>query len=361
MRQNLAILFGGKAAEYPISLLSASNVISSCRQLADYQLFLIGISKEGIFYEYVGPDEAIATDNWHRKSEWLRPIVFQPHLQSGYWRQEQDQSWTPVSLDLVFPVLHGQDGEGGPLQGFLETLGLSYVGCGQLAAALLMDKVFANQIFEQRGFRQAAFTSLKAGELAADPDLAQRLIIEAGIDYPLFVKPANTGSSFGISKVMTEAELDAALELAMRYDEKILIEQGIMGRELEVAVLEREDGSVVASLAGEIIPGKEFYDYQDKYAADSASSICIPAALSDAQMEEIRNMAVEAFKCCDCRGLARVDFFLREADQLIYINEINTMPGFTAISMYPKLWQAAGLPPKELMAELLRTAEIKRT
>ncbi|MDO5015564.1 MAG: D-alanine--D-alanine ligase family protein [Eubacteriales bacterium] len=361
MRQNLAIIFGGKAAEYPISLLSATNVISSCRQLADYHLFLIGISHEGVFYEYVGPDEAIATDEWHRKPEWLRPIVFQPQLCRGYWRQEQDQSWNPVCLDLVFPVLHGQDGEGGPLQGFLDTLGLNYVGCGQLAAALMMDKAFANQIFEQAGFRQAAFTSFKAQDLAADPGLATRLIAEAGIDYPLFVKPANTGSSFGISKVTKVEELDAALDLAKSFDDKILIEQGIIGRELEVAVLERKDGSVVASLAGEIIPGKEFYDYQDKYAADSASSLCIPATLTEEQMEEIRSMAVEAFKCCDCQGLARVDFFLREADQAIYINEINTMPGFTAISMYPKLWEAAGLPQKELMAELLQVANKKRS
>lgn len=358
MKKNLAILFGGRSAEYAISLLSTANVLAQCRRLAEYEIFLLGISQSGIFYEYHGPDDRIPTDEWLADPQLVQPIAFLPGSLKGYRRQPSTPGQVPSDqpIDIFFPVLHGQDGEGGPLQGFLEMLGVPYVGCKYLSAALMMDKAYANMIFDQGHLAQTPWLSLKRQlSLPNMDDLSQEMEAR-GVRFPLFVKPANTGSSVGISKVTDPAKLAQALNLAFSFDSKLILENAVVGRELEVAVLEDTDGQLIVSPAGEILPGHDFYDYEDKYASDSQSQLVLPASLSPNQDAEIRSMAAQAFRLADCRGLARVDFFLRAEDQVFLINEINTMPGFTAISMYSKLMALAGLSPQDLMRKLLQSA-----
>lgn len=358
MKKNLCILFGGTSAEYAISLLSTANVLSQCRKLPDYDIFLLGISQTGVFYEYLGPDDRIPTDEWLADPELVRPISFIPGKLQGYRRaaSRPNQATSDQHIDIFFPVLHGQDGEGGPLQGFLEILGAPYVGCKHLAAGLMMDKAFANTLFEQGGLAQTPWLSLKRqSTLPTYAQLAKKMSAK-GVAFPLFVKPANTGSSVGISKVTDPEDLPAALDLAFTYDSKLVMENAVQGRELEVAVLEDTDGQLIVSPAGEIVPGHDFYDYDDKYAADSQSQLLLPADLSPDQSAEIRRIAAQAFQLADCRGLARVDFFLRAEDGAILINEINTMPGFTAISMYSKLIALTGLSPQDLMIKLIHSA-----
>lgn len=358
MKKNLCILFGGNSTEYAISLLSTANVLAQCRKLADYDIYLLGISQTGVFYEYLGPDDRIPTDEWLADPAWVRPVSFIPGRLQGYRREASGPDEVPSDqpIDIFFPVLHGQDGEGGPLQGFLEILGAPYVGSKHLSAGLMMDKAFANTLFEQGGLAQTPWLSLKRQSSPPTyPQLSEEMAAK-GVCFPLFVKPANAGSSVGISKVADPADLAAALNLAFSYDRKLVLENAVQGRELEVAVLEDTDGQLVVSPAGEIVPGHDFYDYEDKYAADSQSRLLLPADLSPEQSDEIRRIAAQAFQLADCRGLARVDFFLRAEDGAILINEINTMPGFTAISMYSKLIALTGLSPQDLMIKLIHSA-----
>lgn len=354
--KTIAVLFGGRSPEYEVSLVSATYVIQLCRALPDYEVLPVGIDRKGMFFEYQGDVACIKDDRWIQDRAHLCPILFQPGSLPGYRRLRPDGTLEEVAPDLVFPVLHGADGEGGPLQGFLESLQVPYVGCRYLSAALMMDKVFANHIFEQAGLDQTPYVSFTANDFVAEPQLPHALIADQGISYPVFVKPANAGSSVGISKVRSADQLSAAIQAAAAVDTKILIEEGVVGRELEVAVLEKTDGSLLISQPGEIIPGSDFYDYRDKYAADSKSQLAIPASLDDAVCEHIQTVAGKAFRAGDCHGLARVDFFLRQVDGKILINEINTMPGFTPISMYPKLILQTGMSEEEMIRTLLASA-----
>lgn len=357
MKKNLCLLFGGSSAEYDISLLSTANVLAQCRQLEDYAIFLVGISRQGVFYEYTGPDDLIPQDKWLEDPRWIQPISFLPGKLQGYRRQAvQAGQETDQVIDLFFPVLHGKDGEGGPLQGFLEILGAPYVGCKYLSAALMMDKAYANTLFDQGGLAQTPWLSLKGGSGSWTQEAVMVEMKARGVQLPVFVKPANTGSSVGISKVTDPQDLLAALDLAFAYDNKLVIENAVVGRELEVAVLEDLDGQLIVSPPGEIVPGHDFYDYEDKYAQDSQSQLHLPADLSPDQSDRLRDLAAQAFRLADCRGLARVDFFLREEDGAFLISELNTMPGFTAISMYSKLIALTGLSPQELMLKLLHSA-----
>lgn len=358
MAKNLCIFFGGKSTEYPISLISASNIIKIARRLSNYNIIRIGISQEGKFFEYLGSDDLIAQDKWLDNPEDLIPIAFKPMEVQGFLRCPTRQKGESVRIDIAFPVLHGADGEGGPLQGFFETLGIPYVGCRQLSAALMMDKVYANIIFEQAGLDQAVFTYFRESDYLQNNDLVLEKMVDQGISFPVFVKPAKTGSSVGISKAANKAELKDSIQEALKHDHKILIEAAVNGRELEVAVLEKPDGKIIVSEAGEIIPGNEFYDYEDKYSEHSASQLRIPADLTKSQMEKIKNLAKLAFKAGDCKGLARVDFFLTNDENKFLINEINTMPGFTPISMYSKLILAAGVSEEELLESLISSAEV---
>ena len=259
---------------------------------------------------------------------------------------------TGLGLDVVFPVLHGPQGEDGTVQGLLELANLPYVGAGVLASAVGMDKAFMKLAFSARGLPVGAYAVLRAHEWAADAAAVVGRLKELG--YPMFVKPANMGSSVGISKVADAGQLAPAVELALQYDLKVIVEAAVpAAREIEVGVLGNDEPE--ASVAGEIVPGREFYDYEAKY-LDGGSSLQIPADLPEAQAAEVRRLALEAFKAVDCAGMARVDFLLSRTSGTLLVNEINTIPGFTTISMYSKLWAATGLDYPALLDRLIQLA-----
>jgi D-alanine-D-alanine ligase len=257
-----------------------------------------------------------------------------------------------AELDVVFPVLHGTFGEDGTVQGLLELAGVPYVGCGVLASALAMDKPAAKDVFGAHGLPVLPYQVVNRKMWRRDP--TQVIAgIESELTYPLFVKPANLGSSVGVSKVHDRSELAPALDVAARYDRKMVVEQGIEAREIEVSVLGNDEP--IASVPGEVVPSREFYDYEAKY-VDQDSELFIPAPLDGDLVERVRQMAVRAYKALDCAGMARVDFLLDKASGELWLNELNTIPGFTQISMYPKLWEATGIGYSELISRLIDLA-----
>jgi D-alanine-D-alanine ligase len=355
----VGVLFGGKSGEHEISLRSARSILKAIDR-KKYEVVELGISKEG---RWLGSGEAqmllgaaaaekqipFGNDNQRRSGEGLTiaAAAAEPEMGTG--------------LDVVFPVLHGTFGEDGTIQGLFELADIAYVGSGVLGSAAGMDKDAMKRMFFAAGLPLTPHVTLLRSEWKADAKRCVK-VVEKALRYPVFVKPANLGSSVGISKVKTRAELGPAMDLAAGFDRKIVIEEGVGGpgvkpRELEVAVLGNDVPE--ASVVGEIVPAKEFYDYEAKYelnGADESVSI-IPAKLSAADAKRIRTMAVAAFKACDCAGLARVDFLMSPAVKgkraEIVLNEVNTMPGFTSISMYPKLWEASGLSYRKLIDRLI--------
>jgi D-alanine-D-alanine ligase len=257
----------------------------------------------------------------------------------------------PARADVVIPIIHGTTGEDGTLQGFLEFLGIPYVGAGVAASAIGMDKSVFKSLLRDAGIPTTRSLTLSPRER----DGVRRKLTEPGFSFslPLFVKPSNGGSSVGVTKVKDWPDLDAAIDLAFWYDDRIMVEEGIDARELECAVLGNDDPK--ASVVGEVVPGREFYDYDDKYREDNAK-LLIPAPISDAVSEEVRLLSIAAFRAAGISGMARVDFFLERGTDRVLVNELNTLPGFTAISMYPKLWEASGLPLGKLLDELIRLA-----
>ena len=311
MRLRVAVLYGGRSGEHEISLRSAESIIAGLNP-AKYEVQRILITPEG---------------RWQPRA--LSP---EPGANPG--------------IDVVFPVLHGTFGEDGTVQGLLELAGLPYVGAGVLASAVCMDKEVTKRLVVERGLPVAEYFTVTRGHHSAQ-DICGRL------PFPMFVKPANLGSSVGISKAKNCAELEAALELAAQYDRKILVERGIAGREFECSVLGSEEP--IAAVPCEVIPSREFYDYEDKYLLDAAKLI-VPAPLTPEQTVEMQRLAVAAYRAVECEGMARVDFLMETATGKIYINEVNTIPGFTSISMYPKMWEAAGVPFAELLDRLIDLA-----
>jgi D-alanine-D-alanine ligase len=270
---------------------------------------------------------------------------------------EMSRRWTDhsIQVDLIFPVLHGTFGEDGTIQGLLELADIAYVGAGVLGSACGMDKHIMKELFRAAGLPLVKHVTILRGDWETSPGKAQRLI-ESKLKYPVFVKPANLGSSVGISKVRNRAELAPAMKEAARYDRKLVIEQGVGGkqrkaREIECSVLGNDKPA--ASIAGEIVPSTEFYDYDAKY-LDEGSQLIIPAKLTKSQIRQVQELAIKAFQAVDCSGLARVDFLMDPTSKKFYVNEINTMPGFTAISMYPKLWGASGLSYPDLIDKLIQ-------
>jgi len=348
----VGILFGGRSGEHEVSLRSARSILKAIDR-KKYDVVELGISAEG---------------------RWLQGGAAQALLGAGATAGAADAGVSIVSaaaapgsrtgLDVVFPVLHGTFGEDGTVQGLFELADIAYVGSGVLGSAAAMDKDAMKRMFVAAGLPMTPHVTLLRSEWRADAKKATR-VIEKALRYPVFVKPANLGSSVGISKVKVREELAAAMDLAASFDRKIVIEEGVGGpgvkpRELEVAVLGND--APEASVVGEIVPAKEFYDYEAKYELSGPDeSVCIlPAKLSKAEEKRIRSMAVAAFKACDCAGLARVDFLMAPAAKgkpaEIVLNEVNTMPGFTSISMYPKLWAASGLPYVKLIDRLIELA-----
>ncbi len=330
----VGLIFGGRSAEHEVSLVSAGAVHRNLDR-GTYDVRSIYITRDGRWK----PVEAPATG--------LPALEAGPSFPFLPW--EAGPSGAGPAIDIYFPVLHGPFGEDGTIQGLLEMAGVPYVGAGVLGSALGMDKVLAKSVLRDRGLPVVPSLAVRETEWRADPAKVRRLVRRA-LPLPLFVKPSNLGSSVGITKVKEPGALPAALDLAFRYDATALVEKGIAGRELEVSVL--GNGAPEASLPGEIIPFREFYDYDDKY-VDGRTTFVIPATLGAKTTARIRSLAVAAFEALAGSGLARVDFFLEKGTGRLYVNEINTIPGFTEISMYPKLWAVSGLPFPRLLDRLI--------
>jgi len=351
----VGVLFGGRSGEHEVSLASARNVMDALRK-AGHTVVPMGITPQGHWLT-TGDPLALLTGETTAASPTRVTL-------NGHHAEEEDRAaWALLpqtskeaplpTIDLIFPVLHGPYGEDGTVQGLLEMANLPYVGSGVLASAVAMDKAIAKQLFAQAGLRQAPYTVVMRQAWQSEPAsiLAK---IEREFAYPVFVKPANLGSSVGVSKAHDRNELSTAVTLASRYDRKILVEMAVPNaREIEVSVLGNDEP--IVSVPGEIVPGREFYDYAAKYLDDS-SQLLIPAPIDAALTAEVQAMARLAYQTVDGAGLARVDFLLDDASQTVYLNEINTMPGFTRISMYPKLWEASGISYPDLVNRLLELA-----
>ena len=346
----VAVLFGGRSGEHAVSLNSARNVMHALEQ-AGHHVIPMGITPEGRWL--VAGDPLARLANGCRQTPALNGASSHTPADSWELLPHATARGNLPAIDVIFPVLHGTYGEDGTIQGLLEMANLPYVGCGVLASAVAMDKAVAKQLFAHAGLRQTPYRAItraqwRRGREAVTADL------EHALPYPLFVKPANLGSSVGIGCAADRRSLQTALDNACRYDRKVVIEKAVPNaREIEVSILGNDEA--IASLPGEIVPGDGFYDYAAKYLNDS-STLLIPAPLEEAQITQIQAMALEAFEIVDGDGLARVDFLLDSRSGEIYLNEINTMPGFTRTSMYPKLWEASGITYPALVDRLLQLA-----
>jgi len=347
----VAVLFGGRSSEHEISCVTAGGIMDVVDRSV-YEIVPVGITKDGAFT--LQPDDPAqlairdgvlptVPDNGTRVAFPTSPATNELVV------SHPDGSVTTIAVDIVFPILHGPFGEDGTVQGLLEIAGLPYVGDGVLASALAMDKHVAKAVLEHAGLRVAPWTTVLRREWAADPvDVAEAV---AAHGWPLFVKPARAGSSMGVSRVDEPSQLGAAMDLAFEHDSKVIVEPRVIGREVEVAVLEGRDGVPRTSLPGEIVVDEAgFYDFESKYLGGDESLLC-PAPLTEAQTDEIRSIGARAFEAIGGAGLARVDCFL--TDDGFVVNEVNTMPGFTPLSMYPRCWAASGVTYPELVSELI--------
>ncbi|WKY47575.1 D-alanine--D-alanine ligase family protein [Eubacteriaceae bacterium ES3] len=341
---NLGVVFGGQSGEHEVSCVSAYNVLKVI-DTEKFNITTIGITRKGKWYIYSGDYKHIKDGSWEESMM---------HL-TGDFSFFADPIFSDI--DVFFPVLHGPMGEDGTIQGVFEMLNKPYVGCGVLSSAVGMDKVFSKVMFESVGIPTGKYMYFRENHWQKEKEtLIEKA--EKTLGYPIFVKPANMGSSVGISKAHDRQELLESVDIALVFDHKIILEAFVKGKEIECAVLE-EDGEIIASIAGEVIPSKEFYDYEAKYSDQEDSKVVIPAQIDEKAMEQIRKYAVQAFEAIEGSSLSRVDFFLTDEGD-IYINEVNTLPGFTNISMYPKMWEATGIPYEELVERIIHSAKRKR-
>ena len=339
----LGVIFGGMSTENEVSVVSANSVLKNLDR-TKYEIFPIYIGKDGNWYSYIENDKEKKFGEEIKNKEKIQNVI-------EYLRK----------LDILFPVLHGLYGEDGTIQGLFELLKKTYVGCGVLASSVGMDKVYTKIVFERAGLKQANYEYVRKYKdkyIYIDKKFEEEILsldeivikIANNLKFPMFIKPSNSGSSVGVNKAKNKEELKQHIECAAKFDTKILIEEGIIGKEVECAVLGNEE--VIASCVGEIKPAEEFYSYDAKY-KNEESRTDIPAKIPEILSEEIRKQAIKAFKSIDGKGLSRVDFFIEDKTNEIYINEINTLPGFTNISMYPKLWEASGIAYQELLSKLI--------
>jgi D-alanine-D-alanine ligase len=335
----IALLYGGRSGEHEISIRSARSIHAVLRKT--HNVFPIFIDKQGFWWRADEKSETLVNTN--------KGLTDRICIYPGFDRPALHTSKAVLQIDIAFPVLHGTFGEDGIIQGLLESAGIPYVGAGVSASAAGMDKTIMKALFAQNELPVPAYVWFYRNEWKKNP---QNCIhkIETKLNYPVFTKPANLGSSVGITKAHNREELDGAIKDAARYDSKIIVEQGIDAREIECSVLGNQEAK--ASLPGEIAPKREFYDYVAKYIEDS-TELFIPAKLSEEQVAEVQDLSVRAFRAIGCSGMGRVDLFLERNTGKCYLNEINTIPGFTNISMYPKLWEASGLSFEELLDRLL--------
>ena len=347
---SVCVLFGGVSPEHEVSLRSAESVLNHIDK-EKYNVFPVGITKDGDWILFGGTDYSMLPAGTWQNCENNRRAALSPVHGQGLLSFEND-CVVRERIDVVFPVLHGENGEDGSMQGLLQIAGVPYVGPQVAASAACMDKTITKLIADNAGVRQAAWHLVTQRELSHDAD-AVLDAVEAKFAYPVFVKPAGTGSSVGVSKATDRTSLLEALRVALSFDDKVLVEEFIDGQEVEVAVLGNDNP--FASVCGEIDSGAEFYDYEAKYISDCAR-LFIPARLSEEVAECVREQAIRVYEAMGCRGLSRVDFFVTRKEQEVVFNEINTMPGFTSISMYPKLFEASGIAYSELIDNLISLA-----
>ena len=344
---NVCVLFGGISPEHDVSLRSAESVLMNIDK-EKYNIIPVGITKDGDWIRFGGTDYTMLPgDNWLACTD-NRRCALSPVRGQGLLVFEEDCAAREM-IDVVFPVLHGENGEDGAMQGLLQMAGIPYVGPHVSASAVAMDKTLTKLVVDNAGVTQAAWQLVRNSELLHKTDLIVEKL-EKRFAYPMFVKPAGTGSSVGVSKAADRQQLVEALTVAGKFDEKILVEEFIHGREVEVAVMGND--SPVASVCGEIDSGADFYDYDAKYITDTSVAY-IPARISEQVSEFVREQAVKVYQAIGCRGLSRVDFFVTYEDERVVFNEINTLPGFTSISMFPKLFGASGIPYDQLIDELI--------
>ena len=352
----VGVLFGGRSGEHEVSLVSAASVLRGLDP-AKYEVHPIGITKQGrwVLPRMAAPPAELSHAHLRRALADGSSVLLPAEPAKNSLIPADEPLAAPahsLRLDVVFPVLHGTYGEDGTVQGLLELAELPYVGAGVLGSALAMDKEVAKRLFLQAGLPVPEYVAVRRHEWENNSNEIVKAV-RRKLRFPVFTKPANLGSSVGISKVRRAPELAAAIKHALEFDAKILVEQGIIGREIEVSVLGNEEPQ--ASVPGEVIPAREFYDYTAKYLEDSTRFV-VPARLALRQVRRLQALAVAAFRALECEGMARVDFLLERRAGRIYLNEVNTIPGFTAISMYPKLWEASGLGYPALLDRLIELA-----
>jgi D-alanine-D-alanine ligase len=348
MKIKLGLLYGGKSAEHKVSLQTALAVINALDH-SKFDIHPIYITEQGEWVrgkQISGTVDNIKMLELKKEDQVMSPVALNTDLFPATRTVKEEEK-----IDVVFPLLHGPNGEDGTVQGLLEIMNIPYVGNGVLASAAGMDKVIMKNLFAQAGLPQAKYVHFIRSEWEKAPEAVYEKV-EAELGYPCFVKPANLGSSVGISKCKHRGELEKAFEEAFEYDRKIIIEEAIVGREIEVGILGNDDP--IVSVAGEIVPKKEFYDYKAKY-EDGNTALIIPAEITEEEYQTIKEMALKAFKAIDGAGLVRADFFLTNEGKA-YINEVNTMPGFTPYSMFPLLWKHSGISYPELIEKLVQLA-----
>jgi D-alanine-D-alanine ligase len=337
MKKKIAVLFGGQSTEHEVSTASATSVLKNINR-AKYDVYPIGITKNGVWFKYTGNLDNIESGEWEKDESCKIPqgqnILF-----------DKD-------VDIVFPVLHGLFGEDGTIQGMCKIFNIPCVGPGVMSSAICMDKIYTKYLLQKFNIKQADYVVINGYEYEADKDVILEKV-EKRLGYDVFIKPSNGGSSVGITKAHNKEELTLGIKEALKHDRKVLIEKAINAREIEVSVLGNDYPE--ASIPGEVVPAKEFYDYEAKYKSE-ASKLLIPAALCTSKLEAIREQAIKIYKILDCAGMARVDFLVDKQTEEVYLNEVNTIPGFTKISMYPKMWDATGKNFETLIDELIMLA-----
>lgn len=352
--KKVLVVFGGASSEHDISTVSAKFVIENIP--ADkYEVVMLGITKQGEWFKYTGKTENLPEDKWTQDKENLTKAVISPDSSCHGLIVFENGGVKTEKIDVVFPVMHGKNGEDGTIQGLMQLAGIPYVGCDCASSAVCMDKVLTNTVADCAGIPQAKWLGVTEHEYSLNEDAVIDKA-EQYLGYPVFVKPANAGSSVGVTKVSSRENFKEAMNIAFNEDTKIVLEEGIVGQEVECAVIGNDEP--MAGQVGEIVSVNEIYDFEAKYVSD-ASELFIPARLSEDVIEDVKKAACKAYKALGCSGLARVDFFVRESDGKIMLNEPNTIPGFTSISMYPKLMNSAGIDSPTLLSRLIECAEEK--
>lgn len=349
-KTTVAVIFGGVSSEHEVSLVSAKSVIDNIPR-ENYDVIMLGITKTGHWQLFSGDTSKLPDGSWEKDDENVDAYISPDTSVHGIVKIQDGRAQT-IRVDVVFPVLHGANGEDGTMQGLLTLAQIPFVGCGCASSAVCMDKMFEKCILDAANIPQAKWDYTDMGDYKANP-AAVLDRVEKKLGYPIFVKPANAGSSVGITKAHDRAELEKAIDVAGVHDRKIIFEETVIGHEVECAVLGNDDP--IVSCCGEILPCNEFYDYDAKYLAGK-TGLCIPANIPEEKSLDVRNTAKKAYKLLGCSGLTRMDFFIRESDGAVLLNEPNSIPGFTSISMYPKLFEASGIKYSELLDRLFKLA-----